>query len=81
MHWEDTSMQTIYDFIVKRTNGDEMSLKDYEGKPLIIVNTASKCGLTPQFKELQEIYEKYNNQGLEILGFPCVSLTTKNLII
>lgn len=71
MHWEDTSMQTIYDFIVKRTNGDEMSLKDYEGKPLIIVNTASKCGLTPQFKELQEIYEKYNNQGLEILGFPC----------
>lgn len=64
-------MTTVYDFEVRKTNGDLKSLKDYEGKPLIIVNTASKCGLTPQFKGLQELYEKYKDNGLEILGFPC----------
>ena len=64
-------MNSIYDFTVKLPNGTEKSLNEYEGKPLIIVNTASKCGLTPQFKGLQELYDKYKDQGLEVLGFPC----------
>jgi glutathione peroxidase len=64
-------MTTVYEFTVKKTNGTEQALKEFEGKPLLIVNTASKCGLTDQFKELQEIYEQYKERGLEILGFPC----------
>ena len=61
----------IYDFSATHSNGKEISLRNYEGKPMIIVNTASKCGFTPQFKELQELYEEYKDQGLIILGFPC----------
>lgn len=64
-------MTTVYDFNVKKTNGELKSLKDFQGKTLLIVNTASKCGLTPQFKELQELYNKYQKDGFEILGFPC----------
>ncbi|RLL43661.1 glutathione peroxidase [Oceanobacillus piezotolerans] len=64
-------MQTIYDFTVKTPHGEEKSLEDYKGKALIIVNTASKCGFTPQFEGLQELYDQYKSQGLEILGFPC----------
>ncbi|OED34030.1 glutathione peroxidase [Planococcus maritimus] len=63
-------MTTIYGYEVKQANGKMESLEHYKGKPLIIVNTASKCGLTPQFEGLQRLYEKYQHLGLEILGFP-----------
>jgi len=62
---------SIYDFTVKTNKGEEKSLADYKGKVVLIVNTASKCGFTPQFKELQDLYMKYKDKGLEILGFPC----------
>ena len=62
---------SIYDFKVKTGDGQETTLAEYKGKVLLIVNTASKCGFTPQFKDLQELYVKYKDKGLEILGFPC----------
>ena len=61
----------IYDFKVKAQDGGEISLADYKGKVLLIVNTATGCGFTPQYKELQELYEEFSAQGFEILDFPC----------
>lgn len=61
----------IYTYTVKAKDGAEVSLKDYEGKVLLIVNTATGCGFTPQFEGLQDLYEKYQAQGFEILDFPC----------
>ena len=63
--------KTIYDFTVKDIEGNDVSLADYRGKVLLIVNVASKCGLTPQYEGLEALYRKYKDQGLEILAFPC----------
>lgn len=60
----------IYDFEVKTMDGDLLSLSNYKEKVLLIVNTASKCGFTPQFKELQELYQTYKDKGFSVLGFP-----------
>ena len=60
----------VYDFTVKTKDGKDKSLADYRGKVLLIVNVASKCGFTPQFQELQELYTTYKDRGFEILGFP-----------
>jgi len=64
-------MAGIYDFAVKDIHGKTVKLDAYKGKPLLIVNTASKCGFTPQYKGLEALYEKLHGKGLEILGFPC----------
>ena len=64
-------MTTIYDIPLETLAGQPTSLAEYRGHPLLIVNVASKCGLTPQYTQLQELYDRYHGQGLEILGFPC----------
>ncbi|WP_173544970.1 glutathione peroxidase [Ruminococcus flavefaciens] len=62
---------SVYDFTVKAQDGTEVALSDYKGKVLLIVNTATGCGFTPQYDELQDIYEEFQAKGLEILDFPC----------
>ncbi|MGL5822334.1 MAG: glutathione peroxidase [Sarcina sp.] len=62
---------SFYDLKAKDINGKDVDMKDYEGKVVLIVNTASKCGFTPQFEELETLYKEFNNKGFEILGFPC----------
>jgi len=64
-------MKTVYDFSVKGRKGDVRSLRDYKDEVLLIVNTATRCGFTPQYEELEKIYEKYRSQAFEILDFPC----------
>ncbi|KKI88702.1 glutathione peroxidase [Bacillus sp. SA1-12] len=62
---------SIYEIEVETINGEKTTLSKYKNQVLLIVNTASKCGFTPQYKELQELYEQYGNQGFTVLGFPC----------
>ena len=64
-------MKTVYDFTVKDRKGKDVSLKEYANEVLLIVNTATKCGFTPQYEELEKLYEKYHSKGFEILDFPC----------
>ena len=61
----------VYEYDVKMITGEEISLETYRGQVLLIVNTASKCGFTPQYTELQKLYERYKEKGFVILGFPC----------
>ena len=65
------SAQNVYDFTVKDDLGKEVSLSQYKGNVLLIVNTATRCGFTPQYTELEALYEKYAKEGFEILDFPC----------
>ena len=66
-----SAVTTIYDFTAHTLSGKEKSLADYKGKVLLIVNTASECGFTPQYTGLQKLHEKYKDRGLVVLGFPC----------
>lgn len=62
---------SIYDFTVKNKRGEDVSLSEFKGKVLLIVNTATKCGFTPQYDGLEDLYEKYRDRGFEVLDFPC----------
>ena len=67
----ERKMKTIYDFSLKDKQGNEVSLEQYKGKVLLIVNTATGCGFTPQYEDLEAMYHKLQSKGLEILDIPC----------
>ena len=66
-----SNINSLYDLSFTTNRGDEVPLSDFAGKPVLIVNTASKCGLTPQYEGLQKLHEEFKDQGLVVLGFPC----------
>lgn len=68
---EGDVFMNIYEISVKNRNGEDVSLNDFKGKVLLVVNTATGCGFTPQYEALEKLYEKYHEKGLEILDFPC----------
>lgn len=70
---------SIYDFKATDINGQERELKEFEGKVLLVVNTASKCGFTPQFQGLETLYQRMNGEGFEVLGFPCGQFNDQEL--
>lgn len=63
--------KSIYDFKIETQSGEQIPMSDFKGQVLLIVNTASRCGFTPQYEDLEQLYEKYSDKGLEILDFPC----------
>lgn len=68
---ENKTMKTVYEFTVKDRKGGNVSLKEYANEVLLIVNTATKCGFTPQYEELEQLYKRHHKEGFEILDFPC----------
>lgn len=70
-------MASIFDFTAPLTNGEHCDLAQFKGKPLLIVNTASKCELTPQYFALEQLYQKYKDQGFTVLAFPCNQFENK----
>ena len=70
---------SIYDFNARGIDGQEREMKEFEGKVLLVVNTASKCGFTPQFQGLETLYERMNGEGFEVLGFPCGQFNDQEL--
>jgi glutathione peroxidase len=68
---DDKEQPAALNFTMKSITGQDVNLADYKGKVLLVVNVASKCGLTPQYEELEALHEKYNGKGLAVLGFPC----------
>jgi glutathione peroxidase len=64
-------MSKFYDLTAKTPSGQELNMADYKGKPVLIINTATKCGLTPQFDGLEKLHQDYKEKGLVVLGFPC----------
>jgi glutathione peroxidase len=64
-------MSNFYDLTVKTPSGQELNMADYKGKPVLIINTATKCGLAPQFDGLEKLHQDYKEKGLVVLGFPC----------